>query len=263
MNAAIKFKPGVKPPDRSKPRLFAEDYYTAAAKVTYSDYSNAQFPMYGNDKIGDCTFAGLGHLFGAWTKYAQPMEVIFTDQVILRAYSAVSGYDPTTGTNDSGCTLEEVLRFGRVTGLVDRAGMNTISPRAAPLQLHKLDAYAEIRDLSVAGLSRALSVFGGVYVAVDFPQSAQDQFHAGLPWTVNPGSPILGGHCITLQRVHPGMDMLGFTTWGAMQPANRAWVHSYVTEAWAAYSADFINPATGLSPSGLDATRLLTDIVSL
>lgn len=264
----VHFKPGVLPKDPTRPRLFAEDYYTEAAAVhlTYSDYSQAQFPMYGNDMIGDCTIAGLGHLFGAWTKYAgtepgyvQPgtlypgTQVVFTDQAIVRAYSAVSGYNPVTGANDNGATLQDVLSYAHKTGLPDPSG----------LRAHKVDAYAEIRNLTPAGLSVALSRFGGVYVAVSLPQSAEDQFNAGDPWTPVPGSPILGGHCITLQRVHTGLDDLTFATWGSLVNANMAWVHQYVTEAWAVYSADFINASTGESPSGLNATQLVADMQSV
>jgi len=249
----IEFVPGVKPKDRSRARLFAEDYYHLSRAVNFSNYAGAQFPMYGNNLIGDCTFAGLAHLFGAWTYYAQGQEVIFNDLDIVRGYSAVSGYDPITRANDNGCTLEEVLRYGRTVGLRDPNG----------LRMHRLDAYAEIRNLTYAGLSEALSLFGGVYIAVDLPASAVTQFNAGEPWEFVPGSPSLGGHCITLQQVHGGKDSLGFTTLGKVQPASREWVYHYVTEAWAAYSREFLIATTGLSPSGLDETRLINDMQGL
>lgn len=243
----ITFQPGVVAKDH-RPRLFAEDYMAASwlHRVYFSDYSQAEFPMYANDRAGDCTFAGLGHLIGAWTFYGKGKEALFTDDQILKTYSSLTGYNPITGANDNGAQLADVLNFGHKTGIGG----------------HKIDAWAEIRDLSVAGLSKALSLFGGVYCAVQLPQSAEDQFNSGLPWTVVGDRPV-GGHCITLQRVlRGGKASLGFATWGAVQPATQAWWHTYGFEAYAVYSRDFMR-ANGQSPAGLDEATLLADMKSL
>ena len=58
--------------------------------------------MMDNDQIGDCTCAAAGHLIMEWTANAQSKMVTPTDKQIVAAYSAITGYNPTTGANDNG-----------------------------------------------------------------------------------------------------------------------------------------------------------------
>ncbi len=45
------------------------------------------FPMYLNDKIGNCTVAWLAHLYGAVSVYAGYPEVLFADSKVQAVYS--------------------------------------------------------------------------------------------------------------------------------------------------------------------------------
>lgn len=239
----INFRPGVIPTPPHVDRLFAEDYMPQlTSAVLYSDYSGAKFPMYLNDQIGDCTCAGIGHVYGAASYYGsgEKNETLFTDQDILSLYEKVSGYQPGNPASDVGATLESVLAEVYAHGL---AGAKPIV------------GYSQIRNTTTAGISQALRVYDSVYCAVNLPQSAEDQFNAGKPWTYVPGSPIAGGHCICLQRVLNAVpNCLGFATWGAVQPTTQQWWSHYQMEAWAVQVNP--NPTSNLSVHALKADML-------
>jgi hypothetical protein len=210
----------------------------------------SSYPMYANDSIGDCTIAAMGHIFTALDVYAGWPQVLFSDEEIIRAYSAISGYDPATGANDNGCQMQDVLAYMRSTGMTDMQG-NT----------HKVLMYARLRSpRSPQILSEALKTFGHVYTGIDCPQSAQDDF--GKIWTYVPGSSILGGHAIALHRRQPYGSQVGvfdFSTWGALQPTTISFMSHYVEEAWVAVTRDWI-AANGDTCDGISLAQLEADM---
>jgi hypothetical protein len=247
----ITFRPGVTKTPHDVPRLFAEDYYSprVAIKTYHVDYSDFTVPMYLNDQLGDCTCAGICHCAGSQSKYGVGTELLYSDSQVQSLYSGSCGYVPGDPDTDQGGTLQQVLAYAKA------------NPNAIPG--FELDAFAQLRNLTVAGLSTALFLYGSVYVAVDLPQSAEDQFNAGQPWTVSGDGTIAGGHCITLQAVTADQDnCLKWATWGAIQPSDETWAHMYVTEAWAVYSRAFLTPA-GQAPNGLNEAALMADMASL
>jgi hypothetical protein len=245
----ITFHPGVIPTPPGVPRLFAEDYIASdfPVKIYRQDYTDFTAPMYLNDQLGDCTCAGIGHMFGCWTKYAQSAELIFPDTVIETLYEQAAGYVPGNPSTDKGATLQQILDFVQKNGL----------------EGHTIDAFAQLRNLDTAGMSTALKLYGSVYVAVSLPQSAEDQFNYSEPWTVMPGSPILGGHCITMQGFDGGLNSYRWCTWGKPDQASSiGWWQHYGMEAWAVYSKDFMRSG-GTAPNGLNEASLLADMVNL
>src|SRR5579863_10642044 len=93
---------------RHDPRaLLLASYITPAlpAPPTTFDLTSkmpADWGMMDNDQIGDCTCAAAGHLIMEWTANAGKKMVTPTDKQIVAAYSAITGYNPTTGANDNG-----------------------------------------------------------------------------------------------------------------------------------------------------------------
>src|SRR5438309_2339001 len=69
----------------------------------------------GNDRVGDCTIAGLAHTVMAWTANAGS-QAFFTDKQCVDVYSQLGGYDQRTGANDTGLVETDVLDYARKTG---------------------------------------------------------------------------------------------------------------------------------------------------
>lgn len=243
-NTRVTFKGGRLPVDPSKPRLrFAKFVATAqvAPAPPSSDWVSevASWPMYGNDTIGDCTFATVGHMEEIWSTYGQRQTRTLAEAAIIGGYSAVSGYDPKTGANDNGAVVQDVLNYWRKTGV----GGSTIL------------AFAAVDHNDVEECKQAAAMFGGIYLGINFPASAMDQFNRGEPWTPVTGSRIEGGHAINAAAYDTASGMWKIITWGAVQEMSQAFFDQYVDEAWVIISPDFFD-ANGQAPSGVDMAAL-------
>jgi hypothetical protein len=209
-----------------------------------------EWPMYVNDEIGDCTVAAQAHCYTAMSVFAGKPQPLFSDREIVKGYTAVSGYDPATGANDNGAEMQDVLKYNLTHGMKDLSG-----------KTHKITAYAALgRPTDVLLLSECLKTFGAVYVGINCPESAQEQF--GQIWTYVPGSPIEGGHAIGLHRRMPYSSRIGvwdFSTWGALQWVNIPFISHYVEEAWVFTTEDWIE-ANGVSCDGLALSALEADM---
>jgi hypothetical protein len=204
-----------------------------------------EIPLYANNRVGDCTCASHGHEIGSWTFNASGAELIFKDDQILAAYSAVSGYNPDDPQTDVGATLLDVLKYARSVGIGG----------------HPVYAYVELTPSNHDQIKQAINLFGGIYVGVNLPITAQSQI--GGVWTVGsgfegqPGS--WGGHAIYV----PTYDETGLTcfTWGARQRMNWGFWDYYCDEGYAVISNDFIY--NGKDPQGFDLATLNADLVAV
>ncbi len=129
--------------------------------------------MMDNDQIGDCTCAAAGHLLMEWTANAGKKMFTPTDKQIVAAYSAITGYNPTTGANDNGAVELDVLNYWRQSGI---AG-------------HKIGAYVALEPANHAHVMDSVYIFEGCYIGLRLPKSAQAQVQNHQPWSVPPGGP--------------------------------------------------------------------------
>ena len=199
------------------------------------------FGMMVNDRLGDCTCAAVGHMIQTWTA-KNGREVIISDDEIVKAYSAVSGYDPATGANDNGAVEADVLDYWMKTGFNG----------------HKLDSYAVIETRSRYQMKLAMFLFGDIYTGVALPLSAQNQ----RVWSVvhgpdgEPGS--WGGHAV------PGgaydENGMSIVTWGDVLRMTWAFQRRYMDEAYAPLSIDWVDEVSKEAPNGLNWDALKADL---
>jgi len=243
----ITFTPGVLPNDPAKPRLKVARFLKVPTYPASLDYLSKvkNYPMYLNDRIGDCTCAGAGHMIQAESTYGQGSTQTVSDDDVLTAYEAVSGYDPSTGANDDGAVMQDVLNYWRKTGIGG----------------HQILAFAELDINNMDEVKAAMNTFGAIYVGIDFPDSAMDQFNRNEPWDVVDGASIEGGHAI-----HGGAYLedgtMKFVTWGQIQDMTQAFWDKYVFEAWVVITPEWLS-AEGTSPTGLDLHELGEELAEL
>ena len=103
--------------------------------------------------------------------------------------------------------------------------------------------------------------FGGVYIGVQLPKSAQTQKDG---WTVTSGPDAKpgswGGHCVNL--VDYTSDGPTCVTWGQTMPMTWEFFDTYCDEAYAAISPDFVGDG-GQTPSGFDLGQLQSDLAQI
>lgn len=245
----MEFHGGRRPPTPSQPRLRLARYLAAtpSAPLTVDYLSDvATWPVYLNDRIGDCTCAGAAHIIEAESTYGRGSTDLVTDRDVLTAYEAVSGYDPKTGRNDDGAVMQQVLSYWRKTGIGG----------------HTILAFAEVDHRNLDLLHAAMATFGSLYIGIHVPESAMTQFHEGKPWDVVLGSRIEGGHAINAGWYDAEAGLWKIVTWGAVQEMTQAFWDAYVEEAWVVIAPEWLSTA-GTSPNGLDLHALGADFSRL
>jgi len=202
------------------------------------------WPMFRNDQLGDCTIAAAGHMVEAWTTESRHREAVVTERDVLHAYEAVSGYNPITGENDNGAVELDVLKYWRSHGIAGR----------------KITAFASVNHSNVSEVKTATWLFGGLYLGVELPVTAQTQdiwdvVRGGLDSA--PGS--WGGHAVDV--VSYDLEYVTVITWGAPLKMTWAFFLTYVSEAYAVLSPDWLRQ--NKSPSGFNLAALLLDLAAL
>lgn len=241
---------GKHPPKRSLKTFQLSRYLprqAAAPRYHYGLNMSSGWQMLGNDTIGDCTCAAAGHAEMSWAKSAGGLFVPKQED-ILSAYSAVSGYDPTTGRNDNGAACLDVLNYWRTPGIAS----------------HKIGAFAQVSISNIAEMKAAIYLFGLVYVGINMPLAFQ---HQPREWRQGPNTDgqyapgSWGGHCV----IFPGYDelTLDVITWGErINMTWEAWLN-YGDEAYAIISDQFLLAKTSETPLGFDTDQLNADLAQL
>ncbi len=216
----------------------------AAPMKSYWEYKVGDWPMMVNDSVGDCTCACAGHMIQNWTAHTYGMATP-TDDEIIAAYSAITGYVPGDESTDNGAAITDVLSYWQNPGI---AG-------------HKILAWAEIDTKNLAAIKQAIFLFGGIDCGFNVPGSAMDQFNAGQTWTVVPGSDDEGGHSVPIL----GYGSLGATciTWAKRQPLAWDFFAQYFDEAYCIITQDWLTAAQTSPIAGLDLAALQADLAAL
>jgi hypothetical protein len=224
---------------------------TPPASCDLSTKVGASWGMMDNDQVGDCTCAAAGHLLMEWTANAGKKMFTPTDKQIIAAYSAITGYNPTTGANDNGANEVDVLNYWRQTGI---AG-------------HKIGAYMSLEPSNHTHVMDSVYIFEGCYIGLALPTSAQAQVQNHQPWSVPPGGTTgdgkpgsWGGHAVPVVAY----DAHGLTvvTWGALQAMTWTFWEAYCDEAYAIISNDYLT-GKQTSPQGFNMQQLQADLADL
>ena len=241
---------------RHDPRaLLLASYVTAALPTPPAacDVSDkiTNWGMMDNDQVGDCTCAAAGHLLMEWTANAGKKMFTPTDKQIIAAYSAITGYNPSTGANDNGANEVDVLNYWRQTGI---AG-------------HKIGAYVSLEPSNHTHVMDSVYIFEGCYIGVSLPISAQAQTQNHQPWSVPPGGTTgdgkpgsWGGHAVPVVAY----DAHGLTvvTWGALQVMTWTFWEAYCDEAYTIISNDYLS-GKKTTPQGFSMQQLQADLADL
>jgi|SRR5581483_773292 len=209
--------------------------------VTFDETAKViEWPMYDNDKIGDCTIAAAGHMIEAWTAAAGGKSVEISVKDVLKAFDKVKSVDPETG--EAGAVELDVLNMWRKSGIGG----------------HRIGAFAKVSLVDEKQLRTGAWLFGGLYLGLQLPITAQTQetwkWTGSLHGDAAPGS--WGGHAVDAV----GYDDQGLTivTWGALKRMTWSFFSRYCDEAYCLLSTDFLE--NGKSPEGFDLDALKADL---
>lgn len=209
--------------------------------------------IYGNDTLGDCVIAGMGHIIGVLSANSGP-EFIFSQQQIISLYSAIGGYVPGNPSTDNGC--DEVT------------ALNHLRNKGAPIGHHKIAASIGVNPANPVEYRTALWLFENLMFGLELPDAWITPFpsKSGFVWDVAGKSDQNNGHCV----IGCGYDSTGVTiaTWGMLGTMTDAAIADYLTwqnggQLFCVLSTELINSAIKKSPAGLNWAQLVTDFASL
>lgn len=176
----------------------------------------------GNDVYSNCVWAGGAHeTMLATVQGAVHERARFTINDVNSDYATVTGFKASDPSTDGGTDMLDAASYRRKTGIIDATGKR-----------HTIDSYLALRVGDFDQLMDAVYLTGAVGVGIRFPQSAFDQFDAGEPWDVVPGSKILGGHYVPVYDRDKNGNLV-CVTYGKDQLITKAFYEEYNDETCA------------------------------
>lgn len=194
------------------------------------DNPDLLFPMYDNDRLGDCTVAGAAH--GMTVHHGMIKQThIPSLQTVVKIYNHL------TGGVDSGLYLMDVIKYWRSVGIEDS----------------KIFAYAMVQRHNHTHVKQAIQIFGGLIVGFQCQEKVLEEFHDRVPW--QPGKLMNAGHAVyAVGYDTAGVEVL---TWGTTQRGTWEWWDTCVDESYALLPPEA--QMTGFT-QGFDFNRLYRDL---
>lgn len=208
-----------------------------------------QWSSLGNLKINNCTCATAGHLIMTWTSNLGRLHKP-TTKAIVKAYTDITHFDPKTDGIGKPVEAIKALKYWRKRGIDGR----------------KIIAFAKLSFRDKKQLKQAIYFYGGCYVGLNLPKSAEKQFFDSKKWTVphsgtnsdgEPGSWI--GHALLITGY--SKNELTAITWGKEITMSMGFWETYVDESFAIFSEDFIRNEQ--TPTKISVEVLMKDIEAL
>ncbi len=110
---------------------------------------NTSWGMMANDKLGDCTIAGIGHAIQVWSACTGG-EITVADSTVVSYYETWDGYNPADPTTDRGGIELDVLN----------------NWHKQPFDGHNLVAFADPKYTNLLEIRQSIALFGGVYIGM-------------------------------------------------------------------------------------------------
>lgn len=254
--SALKIKSGRLPYVHDPRTLHLSDYLSQEPVIKIPKEHNwgdkigpGKWSSLGNLKINNCTCAAAGHFIMSWTSNIGRLHKP-TTKAIVQAYTDITHYNPKTDGIGKPILAIKALKHWRKHGIDNR----------------KILAFAKLSFRNPEQLKQAIYFYGGCYVGMDLPKSAERQYFDSEKWTVphggargdgEPGSWI--GHALLITGYNK--NELTAITWGKEIKMSLGFWETYVDESYAIFSADFIKD--NRTPTKISVEVLRKDIEAL
>jgi len=203
----------------------------------------------GNDAVGNCVFAGPGHLVNMVRAQTGGTSRVTREDTIA-AYSKYAGYDPITGANDNGFYVRDMLGIWQKDGLYGTKNL-----------AYALVNWRDPEEVAIASWLGCGTIGG--YLLPIASQSQQDGVGRQLwyvptgGWPVKEGPGTWGGHCMWLRGTSPRLSTAN--SWGIDVTWTTDWQNQCCDEMWVVI-VDAWQLTTGRAPNGFAYGDLLADV---
>lgn len=195
--------------------------------------------------VGDCVDAMASNAIQEWRHAAGKPLAPLNGATAVQAYSETTGYVIGDESTDQGTDMRQHASWWRKTGMPDADGHR-----------HKIGAYAVFNPTELDEVWAGIQAFGGVGLAVDFPDYADDEFAKHEAWNYRAGGSSLGGHAIWLPRKRK------VYSWAREFGIGDKFITTRGQQGFAYISAEFLDGSKH-TPDGLDVAALNRILASL
>jgi hypothetical protein len=186
--------------------------------------------MWGNDTYGDCAEVAMCNQQVQFEITEQSLAIPLTTAQVLQLYHNIAG------PGDVGTVYLNAMKYWRNVGIKVTKTTGCIFKKENS-SLYLIDAFASVDWHNLDEVKAAIYLLNGLQVGVQLPWSADDQWKAGLPWTLVSGSPLMGGHGLYFGAFDDAVRMFGCYTWGTLQLVDYDWFVAQVDETYAVVDA--------------------------
>ena len=204
-----------------------------------------------NDQLGCCVIAAGGHFVGIETSNADD-QFIYSDDQILKDYSAISGYVQGDPSTDNGCDEQTAFQYWQTTGFADGT---------------KLDKYLGLNAENQTQIMQAMDLFENLFFGVELPDAWISPFPnaSGFVWDVGTPDPNNGHAFLGVGYNAQGVQI---DTWGLIGTLTWAGVAALCSpgsggQLYVLLTPDQIPQATEKAPDGLNWAQLTADFAAL
>jgi hypothetical protein len=249
------FKLGRRTPVARGPRLSLKRYLSRALPSPPAEWdytapvSGVLGNIYLNDQLGDCVIAGMAHLESVFTASGTGTPVVFTDDQIIAAYSAIGGYVPGDPSTDNGCDEVTALNYWEQTGF----------------EGHKIAGYLAVDATDKDECAVAAWLFESLLFGVNLPDRWVDPMPAsgGFTWGVAGAPNPKNGHCFISAKGNIA-EGVSIDTWGMSGLVTWAAVAAYAShvaggDLFTVLTPEIVSRAIGNAPNGFNWGQLLAD----
>jgi hypothetical protein len=220
-------------------------------KVFGRQWMVKKWGMLGNDKYGCCVWAGAAHETMVYTAAgAAGAPAPFSEKSILSDYAAVTGFDPANPDSDQGTDMQKAAAYRKKVGVIDARGKR-----------HVVESYVAPTPGRLSELILSTWLFAATGVGLIMPETAEEQFDAGEPWTVVKGAKEMGGHYVSAVGRNARGNIL-ISTWGKIHEMTPEFYRHYCDEAVTYLSKEALLK-NNLTREGFDLASLQSHLAQL
>ena len=189
------------------PRLSLRNYLTTGiptppATCSYVPTAKAALAeMYGNNTLGDCVIACIGHVEGVLTGNAGTKPFLYKQKQIVSLYEAIGGYVPGDPATDRGCDEQTALNYWQQHG-------------APAGSTHTIAGWLSVDGTNPSEVRTALWLFENLVFGMELPDAWVNPAPSasGFTWDVAGPPDPNNGHCVA--GVAYDADSVTIATWG-------------------------------------------------
>ena len=215
-------------PDLGPAPVASDNLATVGSRLGIKTGIRNLFPMYANDRLGDCTIAAKWHAETLFAGLLGRREVA-AESVVIDEYTRLGN------GQDVGLDPLVVLKDWRASG--------------------RILAYASVDPHSPDIVRHAISLFKCLYVGFRTQAQTEQQFEANIPWSA--GSVTKDGHMVMIPNYLPEGFLV--STWGAFARARWPWTETWDT-AWVVIPREAADPS--FAP-GFDVPALMAKMAQI